>query len=179
MTVTEKISIRLARDEDIGALADLAARAFRDAFEADNHASDIDSYLRNSLSVESVQAEFDDANNIFLIAYFDGNEIPAGYAKLSTATQHPDVGDQTAIEIERLYADKPAIGQGIGAALMRTCLDKAEALGCRAIWLGVWERNVRAIRFYERWKFETVGARPFTLGSDSQNDLVMTRKLSI
>lgn len=82
MTMTEKISVRLARDEDIGALAGLAARAFRDAFEADNHPSDIDSYLRNSLSFESVQAEFDDANNIFLIAYLEGNDIPADMRSL-------------------------------------------------------------------------------------------------
>jgi ribosomal protein S18 acetylase RimI-like enzyme len=60
---------------------------------------------------------------------------------------------------------------------MHACLTEAEYLGCQAIWLGVWERNERAIRFYERWEFEIVGARQFTLGSDLQNDLVMVRKL--
>ncbi len=176
--MASEISIRHATAEDIATLADFGARAFRDTFEADNHPADIDNYLRDSFSVKRVQAEFDAASNTFLIARFEGEEQPVGYAKLITATQHPATRNPNAIEIERLYAAKAAIGHGVGAALMGACLEEAEALGSQAIWLGVWDENVRAIRFYERWGFETTGSRQFKLGSDIQNDLVMTRKLS-
>lgn len=173
----ENVAVRHARADDINRLAGLAARSFRDTFAEDNDPANIDDYLRSSLTTESVSGEFGDVHNIFLVAFIGNNDSPAGYAKLRTASQDPNVIDQSAVEIERIYADKPLIGRGVGAALMHACLMEAENLGCQAIWLGVWERNEHAIRFYERWKFEIVGTRQFTLGSDLQNDLVMVRTL--
>lgn len=67
------------------------------------------------------------------------------------------------------------MGQGVGAALMRASLDAARSAGRRTLWLGVWERNARAISFDERLQFETVGEDVFRLGSDHQTDLIMAR----
>jgi len=63
----------------------------------------------------------------------------------------------------------------VGAALMRASLDAARLSGHRTLWLGVWERNTRAISFYEQWQFATVGEHKFRLGSDNQTDLIMAR----
>ncbi len=176
--MTEDIIVRRALVEDIHALADLAARSFRDAFEADNNANDIEDYVSSSLTIERIRNEFDDAGNIFLIACRSGHTAPVGYAKLCTTSEDLSINDQNRIEIERIYADKAEIGRGVGAALMRTCLGLAEDLGCQTIWLGVWERNERAILFYERWGFTTVGVRQFALGSELQDDQVMARRLA-
>jgi ribosomal protein S18 acetylase RimI-like enzyme len=176
--MTEDIIVRRALVEDIPALADLAARSFRDAFEADNNAKDIEDYVSSSLTIERIRNEFNDAGNIFLIACRGDHTAPIGYAKLCTTSEDLSINDQNRIEIERIYADKAEIGRGVGAALMRTCLDMAEDLKCQTIWLGVWERNERAIRFYERWGFATVGVRQFALGSDLQKDKVMVRRLA-
>ncbi len=176
--MTEDIIVRRARVEDINALADLAARSFRDAFAADNDAKNIEDYVSSSLTVESIHEEFDDAGNIFLIACRGGYAAPVGYAKLCTTSEDPSIDDQNTVEIERIYADQAEIGRGVGAALMRTCLDMAEDLKCQTIWLGVWQQNERAIRFYERWGFATVGVRQFALGSDLQKDKVMARRLA-
>jgi GNAT superfamily N-acetyltransferase len=124
-----------------------------------------------------VRNEIDDEGNVFLVAFRNGDEVPVGYAKLCTASEVPGISGRNTIEIERIYADRHVIGFGVGAALMRACLNLAEQLHCDTIWLGVWERNDRAILFYERWEFKTVGARQFALGSDLQNDLLMARQL--
>ena len=84
--MTEDIIVRRARVEDINALADLAARSFRDAFAADNDAKNIEDYVSSSLTVESIHEEFDDAGNIFLIACRGGYAAPVGYAKLCTTS---------------------------------------------------------------------------------------------
>jgi hypothetical protein len=42
----------------------------------------------------------------------------------------------------------------------------------------VWERNARAIRFYEQWDFHPAGTQPFLLGTDLQTDLVMVRRIA-
>ena len=173
----ENIVVRRAEAEDIDGLADFAARSFRDTFEADNDVRNIDDYLRSSLTATSLRDGFNDASNLFLIAVQEGEDVPVGYATLCTKSHDPSINGQNTIEIERIYADKRVIGCGVGAALMRACLNVAEDLGCEAIWLGVWEKNERAIRFYERWKFTPVGVRQFALGSELQDDLVMSRKL--
>lgn len=84
----------------------------------------------------------------------------------------------SAIEIARLYAGKRWIGAGIGALLMQSCLREARARDKDTIWLGVWERNARAIAFYRRWDFADVGSQSFQLGGDLQSDRVMARRVA-
>ncbi|BBO75230.1 hypothetical protein DSCW_26470 [Desulfosarcina widdelii] len=55
---------------------------------------------------------------------------------------------------------------------MRACIDEAKSRKSHGIWLGVWGKNERAIRFYRKWGFNPVGKQPFVLGGDRQTDLV-------
>lgn len=175
--MTDDILIRRATAEDIEGVADLAVRSFRDTFEADNDAKNIDDYVRSSLTAERLRNEFDETSNIFLVACRHRDKVPVGYAKLCTASDDPGINGQNTVEIERIYADKCVIGRGVGAALMRACLNVAKDLRSETIWLGVWEHNEHAIRFYQRWEFKPVGVRQFALGSELQNDVVMSRQL--
>jgi ribosomal protein S18 acetylase RimI-like enzyme len=40
-------------------------------------------------------------------------------------------------------------------------------------WLGVWEKNLRAIRFYEKNDFVKFGQHIFHLGDDPHTDVMM------
>ena len=173
--VPDRPHIRRATPADAEPLAALAERTFRDTFAADNAAEDMEVYVRDSFSLDRVRAELADDANTFLLAFVDGAERPTGYAKLRTGTTEPSVTGPDPVELERLYVDRSAIGHGVGAALMRASLDVARSAGHRTLWLRVWERNARAISFYERWGFETVGDHVFRLGSDDQKDLIMER----
>jgi diamine N-acetyltransferase len=171
------VAVRLAAPEDAAMLANLGARAFAGAFAADNTPEDMEAYLREHFSTEAVAAEFADPLAVFLVAEIEG--APVGYAKLlADADATPDcVHSRDPIELVRLYALQEWLGAGIGAALMRASLDTARARGNGSIWLGVWERNTRAIAFYRKWGFEDVGTKTFVLGSDTQTDRVMAREL--
>jgi len=171
----ERPHIRTATAADAESLAAVAERTFRDTFGDDNSSDDIEAYVRDSFSLARVRAELADDANTFLLAFTDGEEQPDGYAKLRIGTTDPSVSGADPVELQRLYVDRSAIGHGVGAALMRASLDAARSAGRRTIWLGVWERNARAISFYERWQFETVGEHVFRLGSDHQTDLIMAR----
>jgi len=170
-------SIRIATPADGEQLAALAERTFRDTFAADNASDDMEAYVRESLSQARVRAELLDDANTFLLAFVDGAGEPVGYAKIRPGTTDPSVKGPHPVELERLYVDRSAIGRGVGAALMRATLDEARLAGHRTLWLGVWERNARAIAFYVRWGFETVGDHVFRLGSDVQRDLIMARSV--
>jgi ribosomal protein S18 acetylase RimI-like enzyme len=173
----ESFHIRTATLVDASFLAALAERTFRDTFASDNSPDDIDLYARGSFSLDRVRDELVDEMNTFLLALRHGDGQLGGYAKLRTGTADPSVTGPDPVELQRLYVDRGAIGHGVGAALMRASLGAARSAGYRTLWLGVWERNARAIAFYRRWQFEMVGEHLFRLGTDNQTDLIMARPL--
>lgn len=169
-------SVRKGTPRDNVLLARLGAETFKDAFGADNTPEDMQLYLRKSFSPEMQAAELADPASVFLVAEL-ANE-PVGYARLvESAAPHAVVGLRP-IEIVRIYARPEWIGHGVGATLMQACLREAALRQCDTVWLGVWERNQRAIAFYAKWGFVPVGYQPFLLGTDLQTDTLMARPVS-
>ena len=175
--MTTDIHLRGAHRLDLPSLAELAAATFRQAFAADNDPVDFEAYVREAFSQSRLLDELEDAKNTFLVAVDDGEQRLVGYSKLRRGTVADGARGQQPIELERIYVDESRLGAGLGTRLMRRCIEVAMEEGRDSMWLGVWERNERAIRFYERWGFEVVGNHTFQLGSDTQTDLVMERLL--
>jgi ribosomal protein S18 acetylase RimI-like enzyme len=173
--VSELLNIRPATLADAARLAKLSEQTFRDTFAGDNAPGDMEAYVRDAFSTHRVRNELTQDANAFLLAFLDSEERPVGYAKLRTGTTEPCVSDARPVELHRIYVHQNAIGRGVGAALMRASLETARSAGHQTMWLGVWSENTRAISFYERWEFRTVGDHVFQLGSDEQTDLVMER----
>jgi len=173
--MTPLVQIRQAASEDAALIADMSRRTFYDAFAAQNTPEDITHYMDTQFSRESLMAEVGMPDNIFLLACLDGQ--PVGYARLLAHEAPQGMGEGPAIEIVRIYAEQSAIGKGVGKALMQHALDLAREEGKNWVWLGVWEHNHRAIAFYTKWGFEKFGEHPFILGSDTQTDWWMRRKL--
>ena len=178
-TNTSSLTIRRATPADASVLAAFAESAFADTFAADNTPEDMAAYLADAFGEEKQREELADRSRIVLLAERDGGL--AGYAMLNDATAPAGVTSvalTNAIEIARLYSGRRWIGTGVGAALMQHCLDLAASRGREWIWLGVWERNARAIAFYARWGFTDVGSQSFQLGADRQTDRIMARRLA-
>jgi diamine N-acetyltransferase len=171
------VTIRNATNADAPLLAEIGAKTFYETFAADNTPEDMAAYLAESFRVDKLAVELADPAGCFLIA--EAGSATAGYAKLQNG-QPPDcVSGYPTIELVRLYVLQAWLGHGVGAALMRACLDEAARLGCETIWLGVWEHNARARAFYRKWGFEQVGSHVFKLGDDLQTDLLMQRSVHL
>jgi len=170
-------TIRVANSTDLEAIRALSINSFQSAFADENNGADIAAYVNETFSVEKLSAELANSNNTFLLLFLEAEDTPMGYAKLRSGTTEPSVSGEHPIELERLYLDSAAIGFGLGTALMQASLETAKAQGYETIWLGVWEHNARAIAFYKRWHFQTVGSHVFQLGSDAQTDWIMMRSL--
>lgn len=175
--MSETITIRQATQEDAKLLTDLSYTTFWDAFahHPKNAPDDLAHYMRQAFSIEQITAELADPASIFLIASID--EKPAGYAKLVIASIEDGITAERPIELSRLYSHQEYIGKGVGQNLMDACFDRARDDGHDVMWLGVWEYNPRAQRFYEKNGFRVVGRHTFLLGSDPQTDLLMQREL--
>lgn len=164
------MKIRRALVSDAVALAELAERTFRDTFAADNNPEDLEAYIAIVYGEAQQRAEIE-GGSVTLLGESDG--VLIAFAQLRRA-RSPN-GD---VEIARFYVDKSHHGRGIAQTLMQAAVETARGLGGTTLWLGVWERNRRAIAFYTKCGFHDVGSQPFLVGSDLQTDRVMVRVIS-
>lgn len=171
------IDIRQATVADAAPLTKLAFTTFWDAFAGHpkNAPHDLDAYTQKAFNVEQVISELADPKSIFLLAEIDG-EL-AGYSKLVLDYIEPGVTAERPVELNRLYSQQKYLGQGVGQTLMDASFERAIQNGHDVMWLGVWEYNPRAQRFYEKNGFRFVGTHTFLLGSDPQTDLLMQKEL--
>jgi len=170
------ISIRLAGKQDAEIIADLSRRTFSDTFAPFNTLRDMDIFLKEQFTRQSLMAEVGVAFNTFYLAYA-GEEL-AGYIKLREHEHPRELKGLKALEIARLYATSPMVGKGVGSRLMQHSFDIAMEKKKEVIWLAVWEKNKRALDFYTRWGFEIFGKQVFVLGTDLQKDWLMKKVLT-
>ncbi len=170
----EGIFIRTASIADAELIAEISRECFYDAFAKDNTQADMDKFMSEKFSVETLMAEVGVPRHIFMLAYLD-NE-PAGYLFIKD-NGHPALSDN-AIEISRIYARDRFIGKGVGRSLLLAALAEAKAMKKDKVWLGVWEHNHRAIQFYSSFGFQKFSEHEFVLGSDVQTDWLMVRVMN-
>ena len=170
-----EILIRYGTREDAMEIATLSRETFYSAFSKDNSAEDMEKFMTEQFSTARLMAQVGAPGNIFLLAYV-GEQL-AGYVRLLDGFPPSELKDFPTIEIARIYARQDAIGKGVGRALMQRSIEIATSMNKRSIWLGVWEKNDRAIAFYSKWGFEKFGEHDFLLGNDVQRDWMMRKLL--
>jgi GNAT superfamily N-acetyltransferase len=176
MTEKPDITVRRATLDDANLLSQLGALTFQETFAGDNTPDDMAAYLASNFNLAQQTLELADHASTFLIVEVDG--VAAGYAKLHAGEPAEGIEGTEPIELVRIYVSRNWLGSGVGGALMGACLDEARRAGYKSIWLGVWERNVRAQAFYRKWNFRAVGEHVFQLGSDAQTDILMERTIN-
>lgn len=169
-------TIRLATLADAAALAEIAARTFDDTFSPHTPPEDMALFLAEKYGLAQQTAELRDPAMTTLLAEVDGRL--AGFAQLKHGPLPDCVTGPRPIEIYRLYLDKEWKGRGVAQALMAAARAEARRLGAETIWLGVWERNARAIAFYAKCGFVEVGSHLFPVGNDPQIDRIMVSPLA-
>lgn len=168
--------IRQANRHDAAPLARVAERTFRDTFGAVNTAADMDLHCRTNYS-EAIQDAEISAPGISTWLSVDGDRL-VGFAQLRRGAAPKCVQARSPGEIQRLYVVAEWHGKGVAHELMEVCIDDLKGRGADVAWLGVWERNPRAIAFYRKFGFVEVGEHVFPLGRDPQRDILMVRAVA-
>ncbi len=89
-----------------------------------------------------------------------------------------EIKDKNYLEIERIYVLKEYHGKKVGQLLYENAIKIAKSKNAEYVWLGVWEKNPRAIRFYEKNGFVAFDKHIFKLGNDKQTDIMMKLKIN-
>jgi ribosomal protein S18 acetylase RimI-like enzyme len=181
------IDVRQASIADADRLSRFGAATFRETFEGENTPDDMARYLAEAYTPARQAAEVSDPAGIVLLAeqrVSSGGAAPAkigelvGYVHLVSGPPPAVVHGPSPLELKRLYVGRAWHGQGVAQALMDAAITAARARGAETLWLGVWERNPRAIAFYAKYGFSRVGEHTFVLGADLQTDWVLARALN-
>ena len=173
--VADGVSVRWAEAEDVPVLAALGEEAFYSAYAGELAHEPLAAFAARTFDPARIVQEMKDQHGGYLLLEVDGEA--AGLAQLR-AGQAPDVvSGGEAVELSKIYLLDKWIGRGLGTRLMEACLNEARRRGYQTLWLGVWERNPRAIGFYEKWGFAAVGDSVFDFEGERQRDVLMSREI--
>lgn len=172
-----EILIREARVEDGPDLARMARETFLDTYQeiARKDQENMNLYLAEALSDQKIASLLENPQNTFLLA--EKQQELLGYVKLVRGFHYDNRSDPSFINLEKIYLRRHAQSQGIGQRFMHHSLDIAAREGFSWIWLGVWDVNQSAIRFYERFGFAHCGVHHFKMGEHIYEDLLFKKKL--
>lgn len=161
---------------DVEVLQIISKQTFFETFANENSESDLKQYLDENLSLDTLEKELLNTNSEFYVLVVNGNTI--GYLKLNFGEAQTELKNNTSLEIERIYVLKEFHGQNMGQLLYNKALEIATKLSIKEIWLGVWEKNKRAISFYKKNGFIEFDTHIFKLGNDEQIDIMMKLTLN-
>ena len=169
------MQIRKLDITDLENLQKISITTFRETFEEVNSEEDMQKYLDENLNLERLKSELENPDSEF---YFIENENKnLGYLKLNFGNAQTEKVEENYFEIERIYVLKAFLGQKIGQILFDKAIEIGREKNLEYVWLGVWEENHRAIKFYKKNGFEIFGKHDFVLGEDVQTDLLMKMKI--
>jgi GNAT superfamily N-acetyltransferase len=168
--------IRLCRQGDEDALSLVGQATFLETFAGVLPGSDIVAHCRGQHASEVYRSWLDSGAPVWL-AEADPSGAPIGYLVLAPASLPvPDPGGHD-LEVKRIYLLDRFRGKGIGKQLMIAAETHARHVGARRLLLGVYNRNDRAVAFYERFGFRRVGTRRFRVGAHDYDDFVLSMDL--
>ena len=166
-------AIKSCQLEEIDHLITLSKETYYQAFKAFNTRENMDHYVMKAFSKEQLLAEMRDQQASFYFGIHQNQRV--GYLKLNEYDTPSEGHQGPSIEIQRLYVKSDAQNLGMGHFLMEEAIKIARDKRFTFIWLGVWEHNEKALRFYEKFNFERIGSHTFLMGDDPQQDHLLGR----
>lgn len=165
-----EIHIRRVTHNDIAELTVLARQTFFDTFTGTCTEEDMQFFLDQHFNEKQLRAEINNPDTFCFFA--EKNGLPVAYLHfMEDYTGFPIIKKWKAMELKRLYVLKEFHGKGIAQLLMDFILNLAAEKKYELVWLGVWEHNIRAQRFYEKYGFLNSGyTHDFPIGNTLQKD---------
>jgi ribosomal protein S18 acetylase RimI-like enzyme len=169
------IKISKINQKDIEQLQIIGRVTFFETFSEKNTMENMQKYLEEGFKKNKLINEIKNPNSEFYFAEIDSNIV--GYLKINFGQAQTELKNNKSLEIERIYVLKELHGKKVGQTLYEKALTVAKQKGVEFLWLGVWEKNLRAINFYKKNGFIEFDKHIFKLGNDEQTDIMM--KLNI
>jgi len=170
------IKIQKAKIEDLEIIALLGRLTWAESHgQYIDDKNDIPKYLNENFSISKTNQNINDPNIHYSIIYVD--DLPAGYAKIVVNKPQENIESRNSCQLERIFILDEFIPLKIGQKLMSFVEKQAKELLLDTIWLTVYIKNNRAIRFYERNDFKNVGELNFSVNEKLYVNIVFSKTL--
>lgn len=172
----DKLKIRKATYNDTELLLTIGRQTFYEKFSENNSEENMLKYASEAYSFEKIASEVNNPNTQFYLATLNNQTV--SYLKINLGDAQTELQDPHALELERIYVLNAFQGQKIGQLLFEKTIEIAQQAKIKFVWLGVWEENTGAIKFYEKNGFVAFSKHIFMLGDDPQTDIMMKIELN-
>jgi ribosomal protein S18 acetylase RimI-like enzyme len=157
--------------EDVNELQRFGKQVFYDSFIGQNTEENMQHYLSKAFTIPQLLREVENPFSQFYFAILDNQTI--GYLKINFGKAQTELQDNQALEIERIYVAKEYQGKRVGESLFKKAMEIAKNANLDYVWLGVWEKNQKAIDFYQKQGFKIFDKHTFMMGEEEQIDWMM------
>lgn len=165
------IQIRAAGIEDAWLIKEMARKTFMETYGEMNTPENMEAYLQSQFSDERMEEEFRSQHSRFFLAYLE--DVPVAFTKVRDDRRVSKLENIRALEVQRIYVLQEYQGFSLGKAMIDMVKKLAQQESYQTIWLQVWQKNNKAIRFYQKAGFTVFETANFLLGDSNQQDFLM------
>jgi ribosomal protein S18 acetylase RimI-like enzyme len=169
------IKLRKAKIEELQAVLELAIEVYTDTFANDNSPENLEAFFKESYTTEKFKSEFKEPDSALYVALDDLKIV--GFLRLRKSNEVDKYLGKNHVELHRLYVHRDYQGSSVSKMFMEEALTYAKEKKHEWIWLGVWEKNFRAQKFYTKWGFEKFSEHIFQMGDDPQTDWLLRKRI--
>ena len=167
----DNLIIRVVNEVDILELQKIGKQTFFETFVLDDSTSDMEQYLNEKFSINQLRKELMNPESMFFFSEIENKII--GYLKINTGKAQTENRLNEALEIERIYVVSNYQGKNVGKLLFNKAIEVAKKERIKNIWLGVWEKNQKAIKFYQKNGLVEFDKHKFKFGQDEPINIMM------
>jgi diamine N-acetyltransferase len=179
------MKIKKVTEKELPALIELARSTFIAAFGEQNNPDDFAAYVASAFTFATFKNELDTEGSVFylmeneneLIGYFKLNHNKIPHDGINLTPEFNAIKTNKMTELERIYLIDKMHGKGFAKDMINAAFELAKIEQSAFIWLGVWENNLKAIKFYQKSGFNKFGEHLFIIGDDAQTDWLMWKEL--
>ena len=170
-----ELNIRKATLADVNLISALAITTHYEAYFELDPSHDLADYCINFFNLETVKSELENPKQTYFIVEFQGNAV--GFFLLREGKKIACMEGKNAIELQRIYLIEKMKGKKIGKMMIEKSGEVGREKGYETLWLGVWDKNVEAQRFYEKIGMKNVGVTDFSDGKNSFINFVFAKDI--
>jgi diamine N-acetyltransferase len=174
MPVTN-ISVRQASVADVDTIVSLGRKTFVETYGDTNEKEKVSAYVDKMFNHETIEKEVNTFGERFFIAYV--GDLPVGFTKLSENKIPKGLNGKKKIQVERIYVLKEYQGFKIGTELIEKVVTVAKEEEYKVIWLTVWQKNNKAVQFYQKAGFVIYDTDTFQFGDELHDDFLMKKEI--
>lgn len=168
-------TIKAITTDDVKELQDISRETFKKTFDPYTAPEDMARFLKEDYETNKLINEINNPHSRFFFLMVQ-DEV-AGYLKINDEDAQTESVKDNALEVERIYLRDKFQHKGLGLVLIKLAEKIARQENRDYMWLGVYEKNLVAQKFYAKDGFERISQHVFQVGADPQIDYILAKKL--